>query len=236
LLKYPNGLISQQATFALEQLDKAKITAQADKNGLVQVLGASRFRVGDQYVRVTKDDYSGRVIQRIAMTIDRIEGGMVFANSKNGDSTIYTVDGAMAVALNTSGRISFDPPRVNLPGGEIKVGMKWASSTIQTNSKGSGGGPRTDEFKVVAYEDISVPAGTFKTFKILMNSWVNNNRVENTYWYLPDWGIPIKNIRKVYPLRGAPVLESIELESFVRGGAVSATQPVASEATRVASR
>ena len=39
LNKYPNGLISQQANFKLENLAKAKISAQPDKNGQVQKLG-----------------------------------------------------------------------------------------------------------------------------------------------------------------------------------------------------
>ena len=151
------------------------------------------------------------------MTIEKIERGMVYAFSKNGESTIYTIDGAVAVSINSSNQLTFDPPRVNLPGGEIQVGMKWVSSSLQTNAKGSGGGQRTDEFKVLAFEEITIPAGKFKTYKISMNSWVNSIRVENFYWYLPDWGVAIKSTRSVYPRYGNPTLETTEIESFSRG-------------------
>jgi hypothetical protein len=45
--------------------------------------------------------------------------------------------------------------------------------------------------KVEAFEDVSVPAGTFKAFRI---SWIENNGNENTYWINPETGITVKSI------------------------------------------
>jgi hypothetical protein len=45
--------------------------------------------------------------------------------------------------------------------------------------------------KVEAYEDVTVPAGTFKAFRI---SWIENNGNENTYWLNPETGITVKSI------------------------------------------
>lgn len=45
--------------------------------------------------------------------------------------------------------------------------------------------------KVEAYEDVTVPAGTFKAFRI---SWSESIGNENTYWYSPQLGITIKSI------------------------------------------
>ncbi len=45
--------------------------------------------------------------------------------------------------------------------------------------------------KVEAYEDVTVPAGTFKAFRI---SWTENNGNENTYWLNPETGITVKSI------------------------------------------
>ncbi len=44
--------------------------------------------------------------------------------------------------------------------------------------------------KVEAYEDVTVPAGTFKAFRI---SWSESNGNENTYWVSPELGITVKS-------------------------------------------
>jgi hypothetical protein len=45
--------------------------------------------------------------------------------------------------------------------------------------------------KVEAYEDVTVPAGTFKAFRV---SWSESTGVENTYWVSPELGIAVKSI------------------------------------------
>ncbi len=45
--------------------------------------------------------------------------------------------------------------------------------------------------KVEAYEDVSVPAGTYKAFKI---SWSESVGNENVYWFSPELGIVVKSI------------------------------------------
>jgi hypothetical protein len=45
--------------------------------------------------------------------------------------------------------------------------------------------------KVEAYEDVTVPAGTFKAYRI---SWSESTGVENTYWVSPELGITVKSI------------------------------------------
>ena len=45
--------------------------------------------------------------------------------------------------------------------------------------------------KVEAYEDVTVPAGTFNAFKI---SWSESIGNENVYWLSPELGITVKSI------------------------------------------
>ena len=45
--------------------------------------------------------------------------------------------------------------------------------------------------KVEAYEDVTVPAGTFKAFRI---SWSESIGNENIYWINPETGITVKSI------------------------------------------
>jgi hypothetical protein len=45
--------------------------------------------------------------------------------------------------------------------------------------------------EVEAYEDVTVPAGTFKTFRV---SWSESIGNENIYWISPELGISVKSI------------------------------------------
>lgn len=45
--------------------------------------------------------------------------------------------------------------------------------------------------KVEAYEDVTVPAGTFKAFRV---SWSESVGNENVYWISPELGITVKSI------------------------------------------
>lgn len=231
LLKYPNGLISQQATFALEQLDKAKITAQADKTGLVQVLGEPRYRVGDKFVRVTRDDYTGREIKKWEFVFYKIENGLAYAKSTE-EEIVGTLDGAAIQTTTPRGTFKFDPPLMYLPGDEFKVGKSWSAASSQTSSLGKF--MRSIHIKIVGYEQVSIQAGTFWAYKFESNGWVGTTRFEETYWHLPDWGVRIKSISKYYPPRGPASLESTELVSFTRGE--KASKSASSAMTTVASR
>jgi chemotaxis protein histidine kinase CheA len=225
LNKYPSGMIAQKATFALEQLDKAKITSQADRNGLVQKLGESRYRLGDKWVGVRKDDYTGNVIAKGEIKVDRIESGLVYASSNTGLNYIYTLDGGVLRSNTADNTFTYDPPLTNLPGDELMIGKKWSNTTTETSKVRSN--LRKDEYKIIAFEEITIPAGTFKAYKIQINGWVGQNRIDNLIWVLPDWGVSLKSIRRVHFPRGSPIRESVELESFVRGpsssGATSAS-------------
>lgn len=219
LNKYPSGMIAQQATFALESLDKAKITAQADKNGLVQKAGEPRYRLGDRWIGVRKDDYTGRVISRGEIKVDRIEGNLVYASSNTGLNYIYTLDGGVLRSNTADNTFTYDPPLTSLPGDELMVGKKWANATKETSRFGTNF--RTDEYKVIGLEEITIPAGTFKAYKIQIKGWSGRNRIDSISWVMPGWGVSLKSIGRVYPLRGAAIMESTELESFVRGEAPS---------------
>jgi len=53
---------------------------------------------------------------------------------------------------------------------------------------------------VVAYEEVTVPAGKFMAFKIEHRGWFRNSRgssgiQKDTYWYAPDAKADVKHIR-----------------------------------------
>jgi hypothetical protein len=71
---------------------------------------------------------------------------------------------------------------------------------------------------VLAIETITVPAGTFKTFKIERNS-INRAgaRTKNTYWMLPDFGFIVKQTMEARRRNGKADLWSEEAISITRG-------------------
>jgi hypothetical protein len=210
LKTYPTGLISQQAVAALERLDKAKITAQADKNGMVQT-AEPKFRLGDTYEFVTKDGYSGKEMRRGKTVVTRIADGVVEIN--NG-KILRTIDGGV---IKNQDVASFDPPRLDQPGGDFVVGMKWTGRTIKTSLSGKSWA-EDDTVKIVALEDVTVPAGTFKAYKFEMDSALDNGkRVKLTYWVQPGWGQFIRMQREIRSRTGPTEVEITEMVSRQRG-------------------
>ena len=223
LLKYPNGYITEQASFSIEQLEKAKVITQPDKNGQIQKLGEPRFRIGDKWVSVTRDSSSDKVISKGEFKIDKIENGLAYFSSQNSNG-ISTLDGASLRTVDSNDTFTYDPPLVVMPGGEINVGMKWAASTLQTSLKYNYKGVRTEEYRVVAYEQITVPAGIFWTYKIERTAITAfGNKATNIQWFSPDFGIAIKRLRKTEPVKrlgitlGSARDEVSELVSITRG-------------------
>ena len=109
--------------------------------------------------------------------------------------------------------ITWDPPlHWEWP---IEVGKSWTRAQRMTNHVTK----RTMSYqvtqKVEAYEDVAVPAGTFKAFKV---STVNTLGDDNVLWFSPELGIFIKQMNRrtdKHP-QGAGT-QNIELLSYKRG-------------------
>jgi len=78
------------------------------------------------------------------------------------------------------------------------VGRSWRSTyTLHNRDRG-----RSDtvgvSWKVEAYEDVTVPAGTFKAFKLVSTPGMNNASYY-TIWFAPDPGLVVKQIYERTP-------------------------------------
>ncbi len=212
--KYPTGLFTQGAMSTIDRLSKAKISAYVDKSGIKHDLNQSLFHVGDSIEIVRKDGYTGQEMRTRSPNISGIKDGLVTMAG----GSVFTTKGEVVYATGSGN--TFDPPRPYIPADGIAVGKKWTSRSVVA-SKGGGGNNENwveDEGQVIAIESITVPAGTFKTFKIERNS-VNRAgvRTKNTYWMLPDFGFIIKQQMEVRRRRGNPELWSEEAVSLTRG-------------------
>jgi hypothetical protein len=87
--------------------------------------------------------------------------------------------------------LTWDPPLSwNWP---LEVGKTWTkkhSVTIHATQRTI---PYEATSKVEAYEDVTVPAGTFKVFRVSYSDTLGN---ENVNWFSPDLGIYVKTSLK----------------------------------------
>jgi len=222
LSKYPRGFITEQAAFAIEQLQKAKITPQANQNGITQKFNEERFRVGDSWVLKVTNNITGAHLYNTKSTINKIENGLVyFINAKNETSSITTLDGGFVRAGSPEGWYLFDPPRVDLPGDILSVGKTWTGRCIETFEKTGNKNIREDVAKVVAYEEIDLVIGKVWAYKIIMNtSYSSGTKRVATYWVEPGWGLYLKLIREIYRAK-TTINETYEIISRVRGKSIN---------------
>ncbi len=106
----------------------------------------------------------------------------------DGDTTVHVVPASGEMIVRTRGTTpveSYSPPvGFNWP---IFVGKSWTKTF-----RFSDGSRSFDNvqlwYKVEAYEDTTVPAGTFKTFRVSNET----NSLKSVFWWRPDLGISIK--------------------------------------------
>jgi hypothetical protein len=73
----------------------------------------------------------------------------------------------------------------------LEVGKTWTKNYNMTIHAAKRTVPFQTTQKVEAYEDVTVPAGTFKAFKISTSSTLGE---ENVQWFSPELGIFVKSI------------------------------------------
>lgn len=217
LNKYPSGFITEQATYQVEQLQKAKITLQAGKNSAAQKYGEKRFRVGDVFVGRMTNGITGKLMANTYNRVEKIENGLVYIDnkSKDGKPAVRTLDGGLVrVGGNNRGMVVFDPPRTDMPGDILEVGKRWTSrNTVTIESTGETFDEKVN-IAIVSYEEVEVPLGKLWGYKFE----VTRPGFVRTFWAQPGWGIELKSITE-NSNRGEKIIW--ELVSRTRGEDIS---------------
>jgi hypothetical protein len=156
LKKYPSGMFAEQAQFRLDQLQKAQLVQAPRRDGVTALpSGSWRYRQGD------------------VLVYDRIDG---FTKARTRAQQRVTYADADRVEVN-NGRIVWDQMGGVLrnPGGQksnpivlapsdLALGKRWR--TAATNEHEGKESTVFWEARVVALEDVTVPAGTYKAYRI----------------------------------------------------------------------
>jgi hypothetical protein len=156
LQRHPNGRLAEVAQLRLDQLSRPVVQAVASVPSLPP--GVDRFRVGDVREFELTDLLTGAAPQRLRREVTAIRDGQVLIN--DGES-IYTQSGM--VLLNRTGR---KDPGVLLVPSELQVGKRWRSAFTNVRVPGAPPARNFYEHRVVALEDVQVPAGSFKTYRV----------------------------------------------------------------------
>src|SRR5450830_618409 len=171
------------------------------------------YQVGDVYtLRVI--DRVNRTTNPLVMKVTRVDLDNERVEYNDGE---YVSDLMGNTTTNLRGR--FSTPRQFYPA-ELMVGKKWTTRFVQSRPNNV---KYTFEYKlkVVGKETITVPAGTFETFKIEARGFNNNlgAYLERDIWVTPGVNADIAHEIRVR-LRGGWVEQNDrqELVSQVRGG------------------
>jgi len=121
------------------------------------------------------------------------EGKLMGAIESPQHVVLVTSNGGWAAILSPNGRplLSFDPPlSYDYP---LVVGKTWTKSYKATVHAARRVMSFDTKYKVEAYEDVTVPAGTFKAFRITSSS---TNGTEETQWLAPELHIWVKRSQR----------------------------------------
>ena len=190
LQRFPtSGELTEMAEYRLDQLSKPKITAAVGK-GQDASLGytGDRFKVGDRFEFQLSDVLTNLPGEKYTQRVTSIEGDIVHINNGN-----FIVTQLGAGIKNQRG--TYDPPVSGLPV-EFQVGKKWGGRSTQTGADGNIYELQYDT-KVVGREAVTVPAGTFQTYKLVRTVFVSGGprplALTITFWVDPRYGLPIKS-------------------------------------------
>jgi hypothetical protein len=189
LLKYPTGTISEAVQERLDVLNRPQVKA-APAKGRGKI--TRDLRVGEVLEFATRDYLTGLELRRDVLRVTAVRDGRVEFND---GQVVTTTSGAM---IRNPIQISFDPPVQSAPAGDFQVGHKWTTRSVQSHPTN----PRIrgwveQDLKVVAYEPITVAAGTFQAYRIeaqVLNETGQRGTV--TQWVAED-GVMLKTQRRV---------------------------------------
>lgn len=119
--------------------------------------------------------------------------------------------------------MTFDPPLLLLPADGVGIGKKWEGRSSFTLTTGPAAGQKgwvENAGTIAAIETITVPAGTFKTYRFertSINRW--GYRTKEVMWAEVNSLMRVKAVFEGRPRHGNPDLWSEEAVSVTRGKA-----------------
>jgi uncharacterized caspase-like protein len=188
LLRFPSGSFSELAQFQLDRVLAHKgekkveaVSSAANPFTKGTVRTDTNYKVGDIFRYREIDMLTKLELRTFALRVTAITDNQVLFNNGN-----FVTDLLGNLAKNARGQ--FSGSQFLIP--EYSVGKRWSARSQRT----VGNWPARDishDFKVVAKEQVVVPAGAFEAFKIEATGWTQTNdgmssiQLQARYWMAP---------------------------------------------------
>jgi hypothetical protein len=212
LRKHPSGLTSELALFRLSQLQAERVRVSAGPDGVVRLpAGTDRYVKGDVLVMERIDEFAG-TSRELRWEVTHADRDRVEINSG------AIVHDQMGSTLRDSSGIKH-PPVLLVPA-DIARGKRWRSPFNNTDPKGRSNTGWWDN-KVVALEDVDVPAGRFRAYRVERSGWLTREdgrvlAMTGSLWIDPSTMLWVRSDRESR-VNGKPVERvSTRLKSLQR--------------------
>jgi hypothetical protein len=163
------------------------------------------------------------------------DGKPVYRVSGGFDTQVYDKATGNLVAILWMGKeANAFQPHEGMFSWPLYLGKSWtASYTAHDRQRGMSVGPIKVEYRVAAYEDVVVPAGSWKAFRIESES---GSSAFSTIWYAPEISLIVKKVNETivgHPLgRTKSVYEIIEYPAKDKTLSRSERRPIAGSGAR----
>jgi len=158
LLERPSGYIAEQAQFRLDQLEKPVVQAQPGANGVKPLpSGVNRYALGDVFEWDYIDRYTN-IAKRFITRVTYADNERVEFNK--GGRIVDQMGGLLKNRFGTKTPANLVEPA------ELAVGKRWRSAFTNSFPNQSLHYDNYYDYQVIGLEDVTVPAGTFKVFKV----------------------------------------------------------------------
>ena len=145
---------------------------------------------------VEKREIDGRVVDVHSYSIPESSPGFVCdgANGAMVDAVTHNWKGC----LKDGEILAYLSPHNGQYSWPIEVGKSWRAERTWTDNvlHPDYSGPGWEEYAVVAWEEVTVPAGTFMAYKVVRTktSWETTSEDSSITWYAPEIGGFVKGI------------------------------------------
>ena len=216
LEKYPTGLIAGLAQSRIDALQAPKIKPQRDASGRPGDVWGEAMNDGDRFWYYVSSGYTGRMTGLGYLRIE-VRGDDVHEIWGRGGAGVRKVRATREGFTAQDELGVYDPPIPLVPGDDWQVGRTTKLRTIWKPNSGSQQWMDL-ELKIVSRETITVPAGTFDAYKVVLSGIrQDGSRITRESWFEPGWYGPLKWYQTIRTRGMGPDITSRELSGRERG-------------------
>jgi hypothetical protein len=148
--------------------------------------------VGDRWVTATESKADGEeateTVTEVVTAVEKKGGAIIVSVAREVDGKLASAVSQVKVTDQGLFRMSTQQTVFDVPYHVLKLPLK-AGEAWTTEARAGGGAGTTFRYKVMKEEDVEVPAGKFKAFRIDVESDGQGRTSRASLWYAPRVGV-----------------------------------------------